>query len=390
MRNKIRNILKSSRIIYNIYFYTFSFLLRVLSLFVKTDNSLILFVVYSGRRFDDSPKVLYEYMKNNKKYKNYKYIWAFENLGKFNEVPDNEKIKIDTIKYYITALRAKYWITNSSITRGLNFKKKKTKYIVFQHGTIGIKKMGIDIPKNNKSFRIKKENSIDMFIIQGKKEKQIVEKVFNLKNRVYEFGLPRNDELWNTTNEIINECRKKLNIPEEKKVILYAPTFREFYKDEKLDSYIKVPYDIEKMRKELSNEYVLLITAHYEVSKMLDIPQNDSFVINAFDYPYINDLLIASDILISDYSSVIFDYSILERPILCYGYDYDLYMKERGTYLDLNKLFYDGVIKTSKELINIINNMDYEKEVAHTRKIKDEYIFKSPNSVELAIKSIFL
>ena len=60
---------------------------------------------------------------------------------------------------------------------------------------------------------------------------------------------------------------------------------------------------------------------------MLNIPENDSFVINAFDYPFINDLLIVSDILISDYSSVVFDYSILERPILCYGYDYDLYMK---------------------------------------------------------------
>ena len=71
-------------------------------------------------------------------------------------------------------MKAKYWITNSSITRGLNFKKKQTKYIIFQHGTLGIKKLGSDIATNNKSFRIKKEEKIDMFIIQGKKERPIL------------------------------------------------------------------------------------------------------------------------------------------------------------------------------------------------------------------------
>ena len=71
-----------------------------------------------------------------------------------------------------------------------------------------------------------------------------------------------------------------------------------------------MPFDIKKMKNELEDEFVLLITAHYEVAKMLNIPKNDPFVINAFDYPYINDLLIAADILISDYSSIVFDYSI--------------------------------------------------------------------------------
>ena len=122
---------------------------------------------------------------------------------------------------------------------------------------------------------------------------------------------------------------------------------------------------------------------------MLNIPADDPFVINAFDYPYINDLLIVSDILISDYSSVVFDYSILERPILCFGYDYDLYMKERGTYTDLNKLFYDGVVKDQNKLIEIIKNIDYKKECSHTKKIKNEYLLNIENSVEKAVEEIF-
>lgn len=92
----------------------------------------------------------------------------------------DEKVKIDTLKYYITALRAKYWITNSSVLRGLNFKKKQTKYIIFQHGTLGIKKLGIDLKKDNKSFRMKRKEPIDLFIIQGKKEKEkLKEKIIN-------------------------------------------------------------------------------------------------------------------------------------------------------------------------------------------------------------------
>ena len=389
MRTLIRNILKSNKIIYNLYFYIFSFFLKTMSLFIKTDDNLILFVSYSGRKYDDSPKVLYQYMKNNTKYNNYKYVWAFEKPEEYTEVPANEKIKIDTLKYYVIALKAKYWITNSSITRGLNFKKKETKYIIFQHGTVGIKKLGNDIDKSNKSFKIKRQDEIDMFIIQGKKEKPILERALNLYGKIYEYGLPRNDELYEVNSKMINECRKKLGIPEGKKVILYTPTYREFYKDNALNSYINMPFDIDKMKKEFSNDYVLVITAHYEVSKMLNIPKDDPFVINAFNYPYINDLLIIADILISDYSSVIFDFSILEKPMLCYAYDYDIYMKERGTYTDLNELFYDGPIKTQDDLIEIIKNMDYVKESQHSKKIKENYLLNKKNSVQIAAQKIF-
>lgn len=388
MRNKIRNILKSSKFLYSIYFYIFSSLIKIMGLFIKVDNNQVLFVAYSGRKFDDSPKVLYEYMKKNNRYNNFKLTWAFENPQNY-PLDSSEKVKIDSLKYYYIALKSKYWITNSSITRGLNFKNKKTKYIIFQHGTLGIKKLGADIANNNKSFKIKKEEEIDMFIIQGKKEAPILEKALNLKGKIYELGLPRNDELYDAGINEINVARKKLNIPKNKKVMLYAPTFREFYKDNKLESYVEMPFDIEEMRKNFEDEYVLLITAHYEVAKMLNIPENDPFVINAFKYPYINDLLLSADIIISDYSSVVFDYAILEKPILCYAYDYETYMKERGTYIDLNSFFYDGVIKTQKELIDIIKNMDYKKECEHSKKIKNEYLLNYVNTVKKAAEVIF-
>lgn len=390
MRKYLKNIVKNNKVIYNIYYFVFSFVLRFIGIFIKTSNNIVLFVCYGGRKYDDSTKVLYEFLKNNEEYKGLKMIWAFEEPEKFIMVPDDEKVKIDTIQYYIVALKAKYWITNSSISRGLNFKKKKTRYIVFQHGTLGIKRLGKDLQKSNKSFRTKKESTIDMFIIQGKKEKEKLMQAFGLKEeQIKMLGLPRNDELSNVTVEKKEEYKKKLNIPKDKKVILYAPTYREFNQDNLLNSVLQNPFDFKKLKEELSDEYIFIFTAHYEVSKLLNIPNDDDFIINAFKYPYINDLLIVSDILISDYSSIVFDYSILERPILCFAYDYDIYMKERGTYADLNKLFYDGVIRTQEELIQIIKNMDYEKESEHSKKIKEEYIGKSGNTVQEISKIIF-
>lgn len=96
-----------------------------------------------------------------------------------------------------------------------------------------------------------------------------------------------------------------------------------------------------------------------------------------------------ADILISDYSSVVWDYSILERPVLCFAYDYDTYVSKRGTYEDLNKIFYKGIIKTQEELIDRIKKMQVENYIEHTKKIKKEYIIEEKNATEKVAKIIF-
>ena len=96
-----------------------------------------------------------------------------------------------------------------------------------------------------------------------------------------------------------------------------------------------------------------------------------------------------ADLLISDYSSVVWDYAILERPIFCFGYDYDKYFTERGTYLNLEEVFFDGVIRTQEQLIKAIQNMNYEKQLEHTKKMKEEYVVLEENATEKIAKIIF-
>ena len=120
---------------------------------------------------------------------------------------------------------------------------------------------------------------------------------------------------------------------------------------------------------------VLLIRAHYEVAKTLNISANQS-VLDVSSYPHLNDLLIISDALISDYSSIFFDYSILHRPMLCYAYDYDEYLKNRGTYFDIKEKLPCDVIENEDGLFIEIERMfqNYEKMCEKTARFQGEFI----------------
>ena len=106
MRQRLIYILKHNAAVQAVYCVVMSFVLRVMGLFIKTDDHLVLFVSFMGKNFNDSPKAIYDYMKAHQEYSGYRSIWAFEDPSKF---PDLETVKIDTPAYFKTALKAKYW-----------------------------------------------------------------------------------------------------------------------------------------------------------------------------------------------------------------------------------------------------------------------------------------
>lgn len=389
MKSRIKAFVKRNKLIYSVYFYIGSFLLRLLGLFIKTDPNLILFISYGGQKYDDSPRVVYEYIRKHPVSPDHKYVWAFIEPDKFPQVEN--RIKVDTLHYFVTAMRAGIWITNSSASRGLKFRKRGTKNYLFQHGMAGIKKLGKDIQEADKAFQIGFNEQFDAIFVEGKKEIPLLAHAWQMDPAVFHTtGLPRNDDLATVTQKEINSIKDRFGIPQSKRVILYAPTFREFSRAEDGRNALGIPIDFSKWAAALGQEYVLLVTAHYEVAKLLnELPKND-FVINAFQYPVLNDLIKVSDILISDYSSIIFDYSIMERPIFCYGYDYDSYAIERGLYTDLNKLFSKGVLRTEDMLLDAIVHIDYDAECAYTKRhIKEEYIASYGNAAQKAVSIIF-
>ena len=379
---KIKSLLKNNGIIYFLYNRIISIFIRFIGLFCPIDNKLVLINSFGGAKFNDSPKAIYDYMINSKKYKDYKIIWALDNPN----IIDNcnvKYVKNNSLKFFITALKAQYWITNSSMERGLKFKKKKTIYINTWHGS-ALKKMGFDTETTTSKFRVSKP---DIFYAQSEYDKETFARAFKYNKGIIRIiGLPRNDELCNFSNDDILLIKKKLNIYLNKKVILYAPTFREYNYDIN-GCFIAPPIDIRKWEKRLSKDYVLLFRAHYEVNKVLNI-ENSDFIYNVTDYQYLNDLLKISDILISDYSSIMIDYSILERPIFAYTYDYEEYNEKRGLYFDLSKVLPNGIQKTEDDLLNKIINCDFKRQKNLTKIFKNKFVEKSGNASKYIDKII--
>ena len=379
MKQRLVYILKHNSILQKIYRVCMSMAFRVLGLFVSTDENLVLISSFMGSKFNDSPKAMYDYIRSNSKYDNLKCVWAFEHPEKY---PELDTVKIDTPAYFITALKAKYWITNTNIERGLSFKKKKTVYLNTWHG-IALKKIGNDCP-GRKDYNF---NPVNYLCVSGKHDENVFRSAFNAKEESYlRCGMPRNDVLWGASKENQRMLKEKLGIGADKKVILYAPTWRD--SDNGGKTYeIKPPIDFDRWKTELGDEYIVLFRAHHITTKVLDV-RFDDFIRDASDYPDVNELMMASDLLITDYSAIAFDYSILCRPILCYAYDYDTYLADRGTYFDMDEKYPNKSFKTEDQLLDHIKSLDFEQESAKTERFRNSFIEYRADSTKTCVEAL--
>jgi len=249
-----------------------------------------------------------------------------------------------------------------------------------------MKKMGTDIGSGNTSFGNTSDTHFDVMMSQGHFETDVFSRSFGIpKEKFLEAGLPRNDILANFTKEQRKVIRSKLSINDNQTVILYCPTFREYDKDESLGVIMAPPMDLKKWERELGEGYVLLMRAHYEVSKVMKIEDNE-FVRNMTDYPDLNDLYIAADILISDYSSVFFDYSITGKPMLHFCYDYEKYSSKRGMYFDIREKISGGA--NEDQVIELIQSVDMIAESQKTVSFRDEFVNFYGSAAKAAVDCI--
>ena len=360
-----------------------SVLFKLLGVFIRQDDKMILFNSYGGKKYDDSPKTIFEYMIMDHRFDEYKLVWAFREPDKIL-MPDRAVIiKSDSLKFFVTALKAKMWVTNSSMERGLDFKKKDTICLNTWHGT-PIKTMGIDINEGNQSFKSKLLVRADVMLAQSQYDINVFSHAFMLPQSVFKMiGLPRNDILLNHTKNDINRIRNVLGIAEDKTVLLYAPTFREYTKGKRKEVVLDVPINLQYWQDTLGEKYIILFRAHYEVAKHMDL-KNYSLFLDVSSYQDLNDLIIVSDALISDYSSIFFDYSITHKPMFCFAYDYDEYLRNRGMYLDLKIELPCVIHRNEDSLLNEIQSMHehYDSFCKKTMEFQKKYVMEYGNATE--------
>ncbi len=328
-------------------------------------NKTIVFESFLGKNYSDSPKNIYEELINENK--EYNYIWVFAKPGK--DIPGNAKqVKRLSLAYFYYMARAKYWVSNSRIPKALK-KREGNIYLQTWHGT-PLKKLVFDMNDvhsanpNYKADFYEQSRRWDYLISANSYSSEIFQRAFKFNNRMFEYGYPRNDILHSDNKtQLMERFKTQLNIPLDKKVILYAPTWRddEFYKPGQYKFSLR--FDLERLQEELGDEYVVLLRTHYFIADHLNTEDFEGFAFNVSKYDDISELYLIADILITDYSSVFFDYANLKRPILFFTYDLEKYRDTlRGFYIDMESELPGPLVFTNDEIIDSIKNIDQVKE----------------------------
>lgn len=352
---------------------------------LPTKKNTIIFESFYGKQFSDSPKAIYLYMK--KHHPEYKMYWSVDR-GMKNDFQDKDIIAVPRFgqKWILLMSRAQYWVSNSRLPQWIP-KPKGTTYIQTWHGT-PLKKLAMDMDEvlmpgtdTEKYKRNFKEESAkwDYLISPNEYSSEIFARAFQFNKQMIESGYPRNDVLVNKNNEqAIEEIKTKASLPYDKKVILYAPTWRDNEYHAVGRYKFNLQMDLNRMQEVLGDEYIVLLRLHYLVAENVELTGLEDFVYNMSDYEDISELYLISDILITDYSSVFFDYAVLERPIIFFTYDIESYRDQlRGFYFDLELEAPGPLVFTTEEIIEAIQQAEAGKttETEQYRKFQEKFCY---------------
>lgn len=342
------------------YRKSIKFIAKILRLLPMKKNTVVI-ESGLGKMYGDSPKAIYDVLKKN--HPEMKKIIVYNNL--IPNIDENTKvIERLSFKYVYELSRAKYWINNQNYPYYLK-RRKKGVYLQTWHGT-PLKKMFHDLDNfygRDSGYKKRNMQAIAQWshlISPSNYASDKFKSAFKHNAEILEYGYPRNDILYTGNNkENITTLKNKIEVPDNKTIFLYTPTFRD-------DNFIKngvfkyeMELDFDEIAKILGDDKLFLIRLHMIVSEKLVIPEKyRDRIIDVSSYPNVEDLLLISDLLITDYSSVFFDYLNLGKPIIFYAYDLEDYKnKLRGFYINYNEENLPGPLALDeKQLYFLLEN----------------------------------
>lgn len=350
----------------------FQILLKVFYIFPIKKNR-ILFMSFEARKYACNPRRISEYLEKQYPGK-FEIIWAFEDNASFEWLADwnhCRTVKYGSAKFYKYALTSQVFVYNMRIPAMIPFRKKQLT-IGTGHGGGAYKKLLLDNPKlKNIDRRIQKLSAdhTDILVSSCKAyTNYVVRGAFNHKGECLECGMPRNDELINTKDtKTADYIRKYYQIPKDNKIILYAPTYRKGKRNHPTDYNLDVKGIAQAATKRFGGQWTILYRMHYFIKKRLPADTNGQHIVDVTEYGDMQDLLLASDILITDYSSSVWDYSFLKRPCFLYTTDLDDYLENQGFYVDVRNWPFP-LAKTNEALVENILHFDEENYTAAVEK----------------------
>ncbi|NVI89995.1 bifunctional glycosyltransferase/CDP-glycerol:glycerophosphate glycerophosphotransferase [Actinomadura sp. BRA 177] len=323
-------------------------------------KDIVVFDSHDGTQYSCNPRAIYEELARRNP--DLECVWVTQD-GQFS-IDFATDVKTRTVlagsrEHYRVLARARHIITNHGLPPWF-FKRDGQTYVQTWHGS-PLKRLAHDL-RDMPYQRTERHDWMqwevprwDLLVSPSPYATQIMRRAFRYDGDVLETGYPRNDILSTPEWESVGtRVRKRLGIPDGKKVVLYAPTWRDDRRHGPGKQGFSLDLDVETVRRTLGDDHVLLLRTHHLVT---DKPRStaDDFVMDVSRYPDIAELYMAADVLVTDYSSAMFDYAVLGRPIILYTPDLERYRDHvRGFYLDLVAEAPGPVVSTSAALAKAV------------------------------------
>lgn len=288
----------------------------------------VLYMSYGGKKFNCNPKYIFQYIQDQTD--ELSHIWVIE--GKQNEeLEAYDKTRLVDNKglaFYFHFLTAKVVISNASIPTYLPLRKGQ-RYIETWHGGGAYKKTGLSYDKS--PLQIKKlkliADEIAFFISSSQKvtdtksDNHLID-----KDKFYNIGMPRNDVLLNGSEALARKVKDYYKLDHETHIVLYAPTYRSKDDDETAYEDLDIKALVHALETKFGGKWVVFTRMHYYLNEKL----NYKDAINVSGYDDMQELMLATDVLITDYSSVMWDFSLTKKPSFVFAPDLEEYEKDRS------------------------------------------------------------
>ena len=350
-------------LIYGVFVSLFFLCMRI----VPVNDKKIVFSSSKGKRYGDNPMYISDELLSRGK--DYELVWLLDK-NVTEELPEGIRRVDYTLKNMIYELAtARVWVDSNMKYSGF-IKRKKQLYIQTWHGSYGLKKIAGDlgdklpyIDRRNHQYNAKRT---DLMLSNSSRTTEIYRTAFWYHGQVLEYGSPRNDIFFKNTDYVRGKVDDALGTV-GKRIVLYAPTFRNDYRTDDLK------LDYERLLKNLSGrfggEWVVLVRLHpNNIADAADFIQYTDRIINATTYSVMQELLVVSEVLVTDYSSCMFDFVTTGKTCFIYASDLERYDQERGNYFTMDELPF-SLAQNNDELAVNIRNFDQDKYAAELKKL---------------------
>lgn len=330
--------------------------------FFPIKQNKVVFSSYYGKYYSDNPMYIFEAM--TKKNVGLDSVWLL--CDEKTKIKNARVVKKGSIKSLYELATAKIWIDNCRKPLWMR-KRKKQYYVQTWHAGIGLKAgenaCADKLSKKYVESAINDSKMANLFLANSDWVEKIYKTNFWYTGEILKKGIPREDALYKDSNEVHKKICSIYNEPSDMHFVLYAPTFRN---NGSLKSY-NMDYEkvIDALKEKTGYSWKIILRLHPNIKDAdTEIPYSD-IVLNGTQYNEINDLILASDILITDYSSCMFDGMIANKAVVIYASDIDEYKKERGYLFKWEELPFDIATNTDEliKIINLFKRTNYNKKV---------------------------